>query len=104
MSDSLSDGGLLRTFNVIDDYSRGGLTIDVDLSLPSERIIRSLEQVIEWGGKPLAIRCDNGLENIAQSSIDWAEKYRITLVYIQPGKPTQNAYVERFNRTYDMNG
>jgi len=99
MSDSLSDGRLLRTFNVIDDYNREGLTIDVDLSLPSERIIRCLEQVIEWRGKPSGIRCDNGPENIAQVMIDWAEKNRITLMYIQPGKPTQNAYVERFNRT-----
>ena len=99
MSDSLADGRLLRTFNVIDDYNREGLTIDVDLSLPSERIIRSLEQVINWRGKPSAIRCDNGPENIAQAMIDWAEKNRITLLYIQPGKPTQNAYVERFNRT-----
>jgi len=99
MSDSLSDGRLLRTFNVIDDYNREGLTIDVDLSLPSERIIRSLEQIIQWRGKPSAIRCDNGPENIAQAMVDWATRNRITLMYIQPGKPTQNAYVERFNRT-----
>jgi len=99
MSDSLSDGRLLRTFNVIDDYNREGLTIDVDLSLPSERIIRSLEQIIQWRGKPSAIRCDNGPENIAQAMVDWANENRITLMYIQPGKPTQNAYVERFNRT-----
>jgi len=90
MSDSLSDGRLLRTFNVIDDYNREGLTIDVDLSLPSERIIRSLEQIIQWRGKPSAIRCDNGPENIAQAMLDWATQNRITLMYIQPGKPTQN--------------
>ena len=99
MSDSLADGRLLRTFNVIDDYNREGLNIDVDVSLPSERIIRSLEQVIAWRGKPAAIRADNGPENISQAMTDWAEKQRITLLYIQPGKPTQNAYVERFNRT-----
>ena len=69
------------------------------MSLPSERIIRSLEQVIAWRGKPAAIRADNGPENISQAMTDWAEKQRITLLYIQPGKPTQNAYVERFNRT-----
>ena len=60
MSDSLADGCLLRTFNVIDDYNREGLTIEVDLSLPSARVIRALEQVIEWRGKPAAIRFDNG--------------------------------------------
>ena len=99
MSDSLADGRTLRTFNVLDDYNREGLGIEVDLSLPSERVIRSLEQIIEWRGKPLAIRCDNGPEYIAQALVDWANKWRITLMYIQPGKPTQNAYVERFNRT-----
>jgi putative transposase len=99
MSDSLSDGRLLRTFNVLDDYNREGLGIEVDLSLPSGRVIRSLEQIIEWRGKPGAIRLDNGPENIAQSLVDWANGKRITLIYIQPGKPTQNAYIERYNRT-----
>lgn len=99
MSDSLTDGRLLRTFNVLDDYNREGLCIEVDLSLPSARVIRSLEQLIEWRGKPDAIRLDNGPEYIAQSLIDWANDRQITLLYIQPGKPTQNAYIERFNRT-----
>ena len=98
MSDSLSDGRTLRTFNVLDDYNREGLGIDVDLSLPSSRVIRALEQIIEWRGKPSAIRCDNGPEYIAQLLIDWANEQQITLLYIQPGKPTQNAYIERFNR------
>jgi putative transposase len=99
MSDSLTDGRTLRTFNVIDDYNREALAIDVDLSMPSTRVIRSLEQVIEWRGKPAAIRCDNGPEYISSQLITWANKHRITILYIQPGKPTQNAYVERFNRT-----
>jgi len=99
MSDSLADGRSLRTFNVIDDYNREGLAIDVDLSMPSTRVIRSLEQIIEWRGKPSAIRCDNGPEYISNELISWANENRITLLYIQPGKPTQNAYVERFNRT-----
>ena len=60
ISDTLLDGRKLRTFNVIDDYNREGLAIDVDLSLPSARVVRSLEQIIEWRGKPAAIRCDNG--------------------------------------------
>lgn len=99
MSDSLSDGRQLRTFNVIDDYSREALCIEVDLSLPSERVIRALEQVIQWRGKPASIRCDNGPEYVAQALVNWANENSITLMYIQPGKPTQNAYVERFNRT-----
>ena len=99
MSDALADGRKIRTFNVIDDYNREGLAIDVDLSLPSARVIRALEQVIEWRGKPAAIRCDNGPELLSGPLIAWANKNRITMLYIQPGKPTQNAYIERFNRT-----
>ncbi len=99
MSDSLTNGRKLRTFNVIDDYNREGLTVEVDTSLPSERVIRALEQVIEWRGKPAAIRCDNGPEYISQTLVDWANDNKITLLYIQPGKPNQNAYIERFNRT-----
>ena len=99
MSDTLDDGRCFRTFNVIDDYNREGLGIDVDLSLPSLRVIRSLEQIIVWRGKPSALRCDNGPEYISQTLRDWTIKNKITLLYIQPGKPTQNAYIERFNRT-----
>lgn len=99
MSDTLSNGRSIRTFNVIDDYNREGLIIDVDFSLPSARVIRALDQVIEWRGKPDAIRCDNGPEYISKKLINWATDKQITLLYIQPGKPTQNAYIERFNRT-----
>lgn len=98
MSDNLIDGCQFRTFNVIDDYNRKALTIDVDLSLPSERVIRSLEQVIEWRGKPSCIRCDTGPEYISYKLEKWATDNQITMLYIQPGKPTQNAFVERFNR------
>ena len=98
MSDALADGRRIRTFNVIDDYNREGLAIDVDLSLPSARVIRALEQVIEWRGKPAAIRCDNGPELLSGPLIAWANKNRITMLYIQPGKPMQNAYNERFSR------
>jgi len=99
MSDSLSNGRPLRTFNVMDDYNREGLTVEVDTSLPSLRVVRALEQVIEWRGKPAALRCDNGPEYISQTLVNWANEQQITLLYIQPGKPTQNAYIERFNRT-----
>jgi len=74
MSDTLNDGRSIRTFNVIDDFNREGLGIDVDLSLPSARVIRSLEQIIEWRGKPLALRCDNGPEYISQTLKDWTIK------------------------------
>jgi putative transposase len=99
MSDNLRDGRCIRSFNVIDDYNREGLTVDVDLSMPSARVIRSLERIIEWRGKPSAIRCDNGPEYVSNQLVAWANEQQITLLYIQPGKPTQNAYIERFNRT-----
>ena len=99
MHDALADGRSYRLFNVLDDYNREGLTIEADFSLPSQRVIRSLEQLIEWRGKPRAIRCDNGPEYIAQALKTWAEARSIEILYIQPGNPQQNAYIERFNRT-----
>lgn len=97
--DQLVSGKTFRTFNVIDDYNREGLGIEVNLSLPSVRIIRALEQMIQWRGKPTAFRCDNGPEYMSQMLVDRASRYHITLLYIQPGKLTQNAYIEQFNRT-----
>lgn len=99
MHDQLSDGRSFRCFNVIDDFNREGLCIEVDFSLPSERVTRALDQIMEWRGKPQAIRCDNGPEYISGKIVEWAEKHRIRLEHIQPGKPQQNAYVERYNRT-----
>ena len=63
------------------------------------RVIRALEQIIDWRGKPAAIRCDNGPEYLSDAITQWASAHGIALNYIQPGKPQQNAYVERFNRT-----
>lgn len=99
MHDVLESGKTFRTFNVLDDYNREGLGIEVDLGLPCERIIRSLEQIIEWRGRPCAIRCDNGSEMRSGTFQTWAQEQGIEVWFIQPGKPTQNAYVERFNRT-----
>ena len=99
MNDSLIDGKKFRTFNVIDDFNREGLCIEVDYSLPSARVIRALEQVIEWRGKPKIIRCDNGPEYISGNLLKWATNNDIKIEFIQPGKPQQNAYVERYNRT-----
>ena len=99
MHDQLSDGRSYRAFNVIDDFNREGLCIEIDFSLPSERVIRSLEQVMEWRGKPKAIRCDNGPEYISDKIIAWADDRDIRLIHIQPGNPQQNAYIERYNRT-----
>lgn len=99
MSDNLIDGRSIRSFNVIDDFNREALSIDIEFSLPSERVIRSLNHIIEWRGKPSCLRCDNGPEYISSKLERWASENQITLIYIQPGKPTQNAYIERFDRT-----
>jgi putative transposase len=99
MHDQLADGRRIRLFNVIDDFNREGLGIDVDFSLPSERVIRSLDHIIEWRGAPASIRCDNGPEYISATLLEWAKQRDIRIEYIQPGKPQQNAYIERYNRT-----
>lgn len=100
MSDSLSNGRAFRTLNVIDDFNREALWIEVDTSLPAERVVRVLEQLLDWRGKPIHIRLDNGPELISQRLESWALKKHIDLLHIQPGKPAQNAFIERFNRTY----
>ena len=99
MHDQLSDGRPFRLFNVLDDFNREGLEIAVDFSLPAERVIRSLEQIISWRGKPAVLRCDNGPEYISQALKTWSDDQGIRLQHIQPGNPQQNAYVERYNRT-----
>jgi putative transposase len=100
MSDSLSNGRTFRTLNVIDDYNREALWIEVDTSLPAERVVRVLEQLLHWRGKPTSIRMDNGPELISKRLESWAQEKDIALLHIQPGKPAQNAYIERFNRTF----
>ena len=99
MAHRLGDGRAFRLLNVLDDFNREGLGIEVDFSLPAERVVRTLNQIIEWRGAPKAIRVDNGPEYISGRLMEWAEDKGITLTYIQPGKPQQNAYVERYNRT-----
>jgi len=100
MSDSLSNGRTFRTLNVIDDYNREALWIEVDTSLPAERVVRVLEILLLERTTPQSIRMDNGPELISQRLASWAQDHHIELLHIQPGKPAQNAYVERFNRTY----
>ena len=99
MHDQLADGRSYRMFNVIDDYNREGLGIEVDLSLPSSRVARALDQIIEWQGKPRVIRCDNGPEYISESLAKWARNHGVEIALIQPGNPQQNEYVARYNRT-----
>lgn len=99
MSDRLVDGRKFRLFNVMDDFNRESLAIEVDTSLPSLRVIRVLEKLITERGCPANIRCDNGPEFISHKLEEWCHhaSRRISLQFIQPGKPMQNAYIERKN-------
>lgn len=100
MSDALINGRAFRTVNVIDDCNREGLGIQVSFSLPSRRVTRWLDDIACWRGYPKAIRVDNGPENVAHHFQEWANQHGIKMKYIQPGKPAQNGYIERFNRSY----
>ena len=85
---------------MIDEGNRQALGIDVATSIPSARVIRMLEQLVEMHGKPRALRMDYGAEFTAHAFTEWCEERKIDLYYIEPGKPDQNAFIERFNRTY----
>jgi putative transposase len=97
MHDSLWDGRTFRLLNVIDDYNRQILAIEADTSLPVPRLIRVLERLKESRGLPQMIRVDNGPEFISQKLDYWCKENKISLMFIQPGKPTQNAFIERCN-------
>lgn len=100
MHDTLSNGKTIRTLNIIDDFSREALSIIVDTSLPSARVIRELKKLIDWRGRPEKIRSDNGPEFCSGQLQEWCLWKGISWEYIQPGKPTQNSLIERFNRTF----
>lgn len=98
--DTLWCGRRFRTLNILDEGVREILAIEVDSSLPAERVIRVLEQLKENRPLPAQIRVDNGPELISSKLTAWCDIHNIKLHYIQPGKPTQNAFIERFNRTF----
>jgi putative transposase len=97
MHDMLYDGRRFRTLNVLDEGNRDGLAIEVGTSLPGGRVVAVLDQLVAIHGAPRALRCDNGPE---RPLTEWCERHGVILQHIQPGKPNQNAYIERFNRTY----
>lgn len=100
MSDTLSRGRTFRTFNVIDDFNREGLTVEIDTSLPSARIIRSLEIIGAERGFPRYIRSDNGPEFTSRAFRRFCCSHRIRHRRIEPGQPQQNSFIERFNRSF----
>lgn len=100
MSDALTNGQRFRTFNVIDDFNREALGILAGKCLPASCVTHYLDFIAQFRGYPQIIRVDNGPEFISKEFITWANKHQVTINHIQPGKPEQNAYIERFNRTY----
>jgi len=100
MSDALYAGKRFRTFNVIDDFNREALKIEIDTSITGRRLIRVFEQLRLDRGLPGLLRVDNGPEFLSGEFVTWAESVGMMIHYIQPGEPNQNAYIERFNRTY----
>lgn len=100
MHDALETGRKVKVLNIIDDFNREVLAIDVAGSITGERVKEVLSDIIEWRGLPEAIRTDNGPEFISAVLEQFCESNNITLKHIQPGQPTQNAFIERFNRTF----
>lgn len=101
MSDCLYNGRRFRTFNVIDDFAREGLEIEIDTSITSERVVRVLERIrLERGSAPKRLRLDNGPEMISEALQAWADKHGVRLQFIQPARPMQNGFIERFNRSF----
>ncbi len=98
MHDTLTCGRHFRTFNVVGDFNRAALAIEIDLNIPAQRVVRVLDRIVANRGYPL--RMDNGPELVSITLAQWAEEYGVILEFIKPGKPTQNAFIERFNRTY----
>lgn len=97
MSDSLATGRNFRTLNIVDDYTRECLAIEVDMSLPGERVARVLDRLVGSGRKPEVIVLDNGPEFAGKVLDTWAVRNKVQLRFIDPGKPIQNAYIESFN-------
>lgn len=99
MGDTLYDGRCSRTLNVLDEGNREALAIDISTSLPSVRVVQVLKQLVAMHGAPAMLRCDNGPEFIARALVRWCGQYGVVLHHVQPGKPNQNAFIERLNKT-----
>ena len=96
-SDVTAAGQRFRVLGVIDGFTRQSLALETDTSFPSRRVTRELERAITAHGKPQSIRCDNGPELTSLHFLAWAIAWKIDLIHIQPGKPTQNGGMESFN-------
>ena len=100
MHDVLMDSRKFRVLNIIDDYNREAVAVEASHGFPAERVVRLMDRIKLFRGKPSCIRVDNGTEFTSKAFTLWCKENNIEIKYIQPGKPTQNAYIERFNRLY----
>ena len=95
--DQLADGRRIRVLNIVDDYSRVCIGQLVDLSISGARMVRHFEGLAVTRGLPQHLVLDNGPEMTSKAMFFWSQSKRVKLCFIQPGKPTQNAFVESFN-------
>lgn len=98
--DALTCSRRLWTFNVVNDFNPEALAIEIDLNIPAQRVVRVLDRIVANRGYRLKMRMSNGPELISLALAQWGEDHGVMLEFIKPGKPTQNAFIERFNRTY----
>ena len=100
MRDTLMSSRVFRTLNLIDEFNREALAIEINLSMPAERVIRVLDQVKAWRALPMMIRVDNGPEFVAAALAEWGERNGVLLHFIPKGRPQSNSLIERFNRSF----
>lgn len=97
MRDTLADGRVFRLLTVVDDFTRECPAIEVDTSLPAERVVQVLERLATTRCLPRTIVVDNGAEFTGRVLDAWAHERGVALQFIRPGKPVENAYIESFN-------
>jgi putative transposase len=95
--DRLFNGRAFRGLTMMDEFSRCGLALELNYSFPSKSVIDVLDEVARTYGYPKYLRIDNGTELTSKIMQLWSEKHCVELLFIQPGKPTQNAFIESFN-------
>ncbi|MBO2009533.1 transposase family protein [Siccationidurans soli] len=96
----MPDGRRFCTLNMLDDCNRQLLGVEINVSLPASRVVQVLTRLVDYHGCPAQLRTDNGPEFISARLSEWCEQQGIALHWIQPGKPTQNAYIEHFNGSF----
>ena len=100
MMDRLLCSRPFKILNIIDDFSREALAMEIDTGIGSLRLVRTLQSLKEDGLLPKTIRVDNGPEFLSANFVNWCTANQVNIQYIQPGKPVQNSLIERFNGSY----